>query len=364
MTTQNKPRGPWIHRFSIWFFTCILAVLFYWVLGFIVRDIETIQGPQLTDIETKYVDSNLIRQRDNLQAAIAATDRNIKNKRGELEILAAGSRNLQETMNQLIELQKLRVQKSIEIPDTEQENISASLQQFLDHQRQFQALNADIAQLTEERRQLDETLTTINRQVADQKEPAFNEYNRLDRRHRLILAGIQMAILVPLLAIGAWLYIKQRASIYFPLILGCGLATLVRVVLVMHRYFPAQYFKYILIVALLLVVGRILIYFIRVVAFPRAQWLIRQYREAYQHFLCPVCEYPIRTGPRRFLFWKRRTIHKNLPPGSAQPPDEPYTCPTCGSPIYEECPACHKIRHALLPHCQHCGHEKPIEPSP
>ena len=31
MKTTPKPKGPWIHRFSIRLFTVVLAVLVYWV---------------------------------------------------------------------------------------------------------------------------------------------------------------------------------------------------------------------------------------------------------------------------------------------------------------------------------------------
>ena len=154
--------------------------------------------------------------------------------------------------------------------------------------------------------------------------------------------------------------IKKRVSIYFPLFLAFGGATLFKVTLVMHEYFPKRYFKYIVITVLLLAVARLLIYFIRVVAFPKARWLTKQYREAYERFLCPVCEYPIRTGPRKFLFWTRRTATKIVLPKEA-PKEEPYSCPACGTPLFEECTECHNIRHTLLPHCQRCNAEKRIE---
>jgi hypothetical protein len=35
------------------------------------------------------------------------------------------------------------------------------------------------------------------------------------------------------------------------------------------------------------------------------------YREAYERFFCPICEFPIRRGPLKYVFWSRRSI-KNL----------------------------------------------------
>jgi predicted RNA-binding Zn-ribbon protein involved in translation (DUF1610 family) len=162
-----------------------------------------------------------------------------------------------------------------------------------------------------------------------------------------------------LLAVAGYLFLRRRASLYFPLFLAFGIAVLVKVALVVHEYFPSQYFKYILILALIAVVARLLIHFIRTVAFPKTDWLLRQYREAYERFLCPVCEYPIRTGPRKFLYWTRRTVHKILPHGEGGK-EEKYTCPDCGTTLFEPCPACQNIRHALLVHCEHCGAAKEV----
>ena len=149
------------------------------------------------------------------------------------------------------------------------------------------------------------------------------------------LACLQLLILIPLLAAGALLIVKKRSSIYFPLFLGYGAATLLKVSLVIHEYFPSKYFKYVLILGLLIAVAKLLIYFIRAIAFPKAQWLTKQYREAYERFLCPICEYPIRTGPRKFLFWTRRTVNKIVLPKDSTK-DESYACPACGTVLFEE----------------------------
>jgi predicted RNA-binding Zn-ribbon protein involved in translation (DUF1610 family) len=91
--------------------------------------------------------------------------------------------------------------------------------------------------------------------------------------------------------------------------------------------------------------------------------LLKQYREAYEHFFCPVCEYPIRRGPLRFLTWTRRSIRKLTPPPAAADTDAAYTCPACGSHLYEQCGQCRSVRHSLLPFCEKCGAEKPVAAS-
>jgi hypothetical protein len=70
--------------------------------------------------------------------------------------------------------------------------------------------------------------------------------------------------------------------------------------------------------------------------------------------------YPIRIGPRKFLYWTRRTVHKILPQEKSPDKAEPYSCPCCGTRLFEECTACHGVRHSLLGHCEHCGAEKEV----
>jgi predicted RNA-binding Zn-ribbon protein involved in translation (DUF1610 family) len=201
----------------------------------------------------------------------------------------------------------------------------------------------------------------IQSEIERQRKPARDEFNLLSQKHRIKLALFQLAILLPILIVSVVFIVKKRSSIYFPFYLALGAATLIKVALVVHGYFPSRYFKYILIGGLLIVVARLLVYLIRSVAFPKSEWLVKQYREAYERFLCPVCEYPIRIGPRRFLFWTRRTVNKIVVPTDKTDQEEEYTCPSCGCELFEECASCHKIRHSMLPHCSHCGEEKKID---
>jgi hypothetical protein len=361
MMPGNKTQGAWGVRVLIRLFTVVLAVLVFWLLGFLVEDVESIRGPDYDDIEQKHVDLALVTRHENVAKQIADLDREINNKREQQRLIGEGSQNLQRTINQLLELQKLSIEKAVSLSESEKSNLSTSLTRFLESQKTFQDLTQTIGGLTSKRLMLDEENRRIEQQIEQQKVPAQKEYQKLSEAHRLKLALYQLLILVPILLIAGYLLIRLRRSIYFPLVLAFGAATLIKVGLVIHEYFPSQYFKYVLILLLLGVVARILVHFIRTIAFPKMDWLIRQYRDAYERFLCPICEYPIRTGPRKFLYWTRRTVHRILPPADSPGKEEPYTCPSCGTLLLEPCPACQNVRHSLLSHCQHCGAKKEIQ---
>lgn len=356
--TQHKPKGPWINRFVIRVLTLILAALVYWLLGFFVKDIRTIEGPAFHEIEKKHVDSTLYERVRSLEKGIKGIERRVSAEREKQQIAGDNSRSLQGTINQLLDLQKASLEKGVSLSAMQQETLATSLNGFLETQKTYQDINAKMAEMMAEKRSLEDEKRGVESTIEEQQKPAREEFNHLSQRHRLKLAALQLAILIPILLSGAFLMIKKRPSVYFPLFLACGGAALVRVTLVIHEYFPKRYFKYILITVLLVAVGKMLVHFIKVVAFPKAQWLVKQHREAYERFLCPVCEYPIRTGPRRFLYWTRRTVNKAIPQRGTPAEEEPYACPSCGTALFEKCAECGRVRHALLPHCRHCGSKK------
>lgn len=361
MKTEGKSKGTWFHRFAIRLFTVILGILVFWILGFLLEDIRSIQGPDYAAIQKKHVDKDLVSKRDDLEKQMADLTRQIENQTERQRVVGDSSRNLQQTINQLLELQKLGIQKSISFSDTEQANFTSSLNLFLDNQKKYQELSQTISDMLERKQELVWERDQTGQEIERQCQPARDEFDTLVRSHRQTLAFLQLAILLPILVLAAAVIIKKRSSIYFPLFLAFGAATLIKVAIVVHEYFPSRHFKYILIGGLLIVVARLLIHFIRAIAFPKVQGLVKQYREAYERFLCPVCEYPIRIGPRRFLFWTRRTVNRLVVPTDGRQQEGAYTCPSCGSSLFEECSACHKIRHAMLPHCAHCGDEKEMK---
>ncbi|MBI3863279.1 MAG: FlxA-like family protein [Planctomycetia bacterium] len=365
--TQLTHKGPWTHRFLVHLFTVVLTVLVYWLLGFIVDDIGSWPGPQYTDVEQRLLDQTLVAKSQELHTTIADIERRVSNQKSRQSILGDSTASSQKTMNQLLEIQRLALQKDVTPTPEEAKALADSEELFLSNQKQYQLLNAEIADLNAQLQDVEQQRRDLDKTLEGQREPIRREYEALLRVHDLRMAAIKLGALVPLLVVALILFLKRRGSLYAPLVYAFGIALMLKVALVMHEYFPSRYFKYILIVICLIVVTRMLVSLLRMIAFPKRDWLLKQYREAYEVFLCPVCDYPIRRGPLKYLFWTRRTIKKlHVPhdpslPGSAS--DESYTCPMCGTKLFEECPSCHANRHSLLPACEKCGAEKVVAPS-
>lgn len=358
MSERAANKGPWTHRFLIHLFTAVLTVLVFWLLGFVIDDIGSWPGPIYDDVEKRLLDPDLINKSTALGNQSAETERTITRQKERQRILRDSTQNSQATMNQLLEFQKLNLQKSVTPAAEEQNALAESEKLFLSHQKEYQLVNEKIGELNNELANVQEQQRELDKTLEELRVPIRAEFQSLYERHNLFMAALKLAALMPLLVVAVVLFLKKRSGLNAPLIYACGIALLLKVALVMHEYFPSRYFKYVLILTCLVVVVRILTYLLRMVAFPKRDWLLKQYREAYEAFFCPVCEYPIRRGPLKYVFWNRRSVKKLQSP-SALPaePEQPYTCPMCSTRLFEECASCHAVRHSLLPACEKCGAE-------
>jgi hypothetical protein len=359
MNVAPPGKGPWTHRFLIGFFSVLFGVLVYWLLGFVVRDLGTLPGPDYRALEQQLLDTNLLARAGSLRTQVEETQRAIQDQKQRQSVLRDSTDNSERTMTQLLELQRLNLQRGVTPSELEQRSLAESQQLFLANQRQYQQANEQVAALSEQLRGVEAEQRDVAAKLEAGRAPVQAAYQNLHTRHQLRVAGLKLAVLLPVLLGAVYLFLRHRAGLYAVAIYALGAATLLKVVLVMHEHFPRMYFKYVLIVASLALVTRILVYLLQAVARPSRESLLKQYREAYEHFLCPVCNFPVRRGPLRYRFWTRRSLRKLPLPVEAAAADEPYSCPVCGTRLFEECAACHGVRASLLPSCSRCGAERP-----
>ncbi len=361
MEATLRSKGPWTHRAAIWLFAAAQCVLVYWLLGFVVNDIGSVTGTPYGEIETRMLDPDLIAQREELTEQLAENKRQTENQEDRQRLLRDSTENSKQTMDQLLEFHRLSLEKDVEPNAAEQTALAEAEQLFLANQKQYQELNTQLVQLHEQQRDYKEQDRRLNVALEAARRPIYAEFERLESWHQMKLAAIKLAVLVPLLLVAMVLFIKKRQGSYGPMIYALGVAVAAKVTMVMHEHFPEKYFKYILILAALALVLCVLIYLLRRIAFPKPDWLLKQYREAYERFFCPICDFPIRRGPLKYVFWSRRSIKKLSFPRTESQSDEPYSCPLCSTQLFEKCDACGATRHSLLPTCAHCGQTKSPE---
>jgi hypothetical protein len=359
--TLQKLRGPLTHRILIGFFTIVLSLLAYWLLDFVMSDIDSLPGPQLQDLEARVLDKSLLDREKSANQELAQIEQQREDlvaRQASLQVSTNGSR---ETMNQLLEIQRLELQKGTPSSETEAKALADSKHLFLSNQTKYQDLNDELENLREQARAIQERNSGVRAQLGDQRAEANRQYMGLLKHHEWKKASLKLLVLIPLLVVVFYFFQVKRGSMLAPIIYATGAALVLKLFEVLHQYFPSRFFKYILIAIAIALVVQVLLYLLRMVASPKKEFLLKQFREAYERFVCPVCEYPIRRGPLRYAFWTKRTIRKLvLPEPSGNASDEPYTCPACGTGLYEKCLVCQAVRHSLLPNCEKCGASKEV----
>jgi len=355
-TAGVKNQGPWWHRFSMRCCTVLLFILVYQTIGFLTDDIWRVAGPDYQQLQANSAVAPAQAAVDALNIEIGKLQRLGRDKRVNQTELREITSTSQQTWNQLQEFRKLAVAKGKELSPSEQQALDDSQMLFLKNQQAALELQSDLAELNRKeaavRDRQDDAETTLRVEQAKVQE----KYTALMNRHQLFLGGMQLLVLIPLMVAAGYFFYRSRQSRWLPFAQAFGTAMILKVIVLLHSYFPLDMLIYPLVGTGLLVVGAMLWGLIHLVTRPNRQWLLNQYRDAYQSFLCPVCDYPIRRGPLKFLYWTRKTVKRlPIPQQSTSSPDESYTCPCCATPLFEECAQCHHTRHALLPACESCG---------
>lgn len=362
MNVNKKQQGPKRYRYFVNLLSVLLTVLFIWLLGFILGDIGTLPGPEYEEIEKQHVDQKLVDEFSTLQEKEQKLSRQIKNQKEIQDILQTSTQNSKETMNQLLEMHRLKIEKGIDPTEKEQSALAESENLFLENQKKFQEANKNVAELSEQQREINQHIQSLRDQINQQKEPAQEEYKQQQRIHSIKVASFKLAFLIPLLFLTIWLVYKQKTSAFAPIFYAAFIATLWKTGTIMHQYFPLEFFKYIAIAAAIIVVLMCIIHLIKKTIKPKWDWRLKQIKKAYTDHLCPVCSFPIKRGPFKYAVWtslgpRFQVWNKSI---DEEVEDQPYICPACGEQLYEKCESCQSIRPSLLSHCPTCGNSKQI----
>ncbi|WP_044303184.1 membrane protein [Rhodopirellula sallentina] len=355
---SQKQRSSFILRLMVLGFSIAVGILSFWLLGYIISDIDRVQGPNYTQMLEEKLPQELQEERRVLTGQLEDLKQQIKMVEERRRLTSQTTSDSQQTINQLLQLKRNADQNKTSLSEDQQDALTDSLETFLAHQKNAQALNAELSQLNEDRNDVQAKQRVNESAIEVASEPIETEYQRRYAQHQWRLAAYKLGILIPLLMVCGWVFVRQAGGTYAMLVYAISGAVAMRVLLVMHEHFPAIYFKYILIVLSLAIATGVLVRLLRLVAKPSRDWLLRQYREAYSHFFCPICDYPIQRGPLKFASWTRRSLKKHTPipvDGPVASFDHPYTCPCCETSLFETCEKCGGVRHSLLPACEKCG---------
>lgn len=359
-----KPQShaaPTALKWTVYLLSMTLTFLWIWLLGFVLSDIGDLEGPSYALVEENFVDATVIERSESLAEEIRDLEVQIRRQQEIQSTLRNSMDNARATMEQMMNLHRLSLERSVNPTQAQQDALAISQQRFIDSQESYAQANSAIATSNENKFNLSRELETVNQQLSEQRKPAAEEFGELQRSHRFKVASIKLAFIVPVFLIAAFLVHRKRESLFRPILFSILAASFWKVGTVMFEHFPREFFKYIAIAAAIIIVLSFLVWMLKRVARPDMELLVKRYREAYQRHRCPVCDYPIMRGSLKNAVWTRKGPKtSSLIPSDSDRADDPYACPSCGSKLFENCTVCDKSRHSLLPFCDHCGDKKVV----
>ena len=357
MEAKPKAKGSWGIRFFIVVLGVTLGVLFFWLLGFVEDDIGRMKWPDKQAVRRNHISADLDEQKNDMDKEVRDLKHRIDTLNEQKRNLGSSTSSLQKTINQLLSIQKESLAKDVAFPEKSIQTLRDSQSAFLDNQNKDLEFNEQIGVLIQQRQAKESLLGEVTERIRKLEQDVNTEYHEIMKRHRLKVAVLKLSFLVPVFLVVSFLFMKFRGGAYWPMVWSAFIASFLKIALVAHEYFPTNYFKYIALLVVFAIVLRILTYLIKMIVAPKKELLIKQYQQFYDKHLCPVCTKPIKAGPLRYAGWKKKTTVLAAQ-GAEIDRQHAYTCPSCGTNLYDKCGSCGHIRHTLLPYCEHCGAEK------
>ena len=110
--TNKVTTAPALLRWGICFLATLLTFLLIWLLGFLLRDIGNLKGPDFSEISRSHVNPALTERSTALEKQISEIDVQVGRQREIQQNLQQSMNNARETMQQMMNLHRLSLSKS------------------------------------------------------------------------------------------------------------------------------------------------------------------------------------------------------------------------------------------------------------
>jgi len=340
MSTSSRLTEKWINR-GLWLISVVFGAFLIGLGNLIVRDLPKVQDyPQ----RNTYIDQN---KYDQLNNTIKQKDKVISDAQSELQNENQKFYKLQDKYYQSKDSYDNWIAARSSTQDQSQN--PEVLNRTRDLEKQQEAMN-------EQQKTIDNKYVEIKR-LQDDRSKSESELRDLEYAADLIVDQVarknevkvfiyRLLLTLPLLAIGAWLFIRKRKSQQWPFVWGFIYFSLFTFFVELVPYLPSYggYIRYI--------VGIIMTFLIGHYAIKALQNYLEKQRKAES---MPNSE--LKEKLNYDLVHQR--LSRSICPGCERPVDlKDVTrnfCVHCGTGLFNHCTKCNSRKNAFAKYCHSCG---------
>lgn len=346
---QPTSRPEKIARFASWVIALLFASMLNYLGSLVIRDIFYLPGdgpPEYQTYEQTPDQLALKRQHDQLQNEISAA-------RERESVLTTSHDRAQTTYREARQAFDNWVATRGATNDaahngevvTRTHELDKLLKETGDWQAKLNAAQDATAALTQQ-------LAPIESAQSTAQQKASERYAADKARYDLKVFAVRLAVILPLMLLAIWLFVRYRKHRYWPFVYGFGLFALFSFFVELAPYLPSfgGYIRAGVGIVLTALAGVYLIgwlqrYLARKAEEQRQNQLERtsniaydRAMIAYRKHLCPGCDREYRMAGEQVNF-----------------------CPHCGLTLFANCYRCNHRNFAFFPYCSACGVDAPMQ---
>ncbi|MGB0331862.1 MAG: hypothetical protein ACPGPE_08595, partial [Planctomycetota bacterium] len=246
----------------------ILTCLWIWLLGFLVDDVGRMKPASYQEFSEAGMPAELLGEIAEMDLEVRTLERKINRQEQIQRDLQRDMETSGEVMRQMMDLQRLALEKGNAPSDAERDALATAQETFLTSQGQYREANVEIQSANATLFALQGRRSALGSRREAAEAPIRRAYQAKVRTRALIEACVRLGILIPLFLVAAATVRKRWRHPWRPIHLSFLIATFWTLGYEMFEQFPAEYFKYIAIVTAIAITLAFLSWIIRKATSP------------------------------------------------------------------------------------------------
>ena len=267
-------------RFGAFFLASLLSFLWIWLLAFLLEDVGRMNPVDYDEVYAAGMPSELIAELRGVNHEVGLLELRIKRQEQIQGVLQRDVESSGKVMEQMMNLQRLALEKGSVPSVVEREALAMAQETFLSSQGKYREANIEIQSANRTLFELQQKRTELETRKGSAEAPIQKEFRARQRARALIEASVRLGILIPLFLVAAATVRRRWRHPWRPIYLSFLVATFWTLGYEMFEQFPAEYFKYIAIVTAIGIVIAFLAWIIRKSTSPSPSLVLARNRAA------------------------------------------------------------------------------------